>query len=186
MIIQLEGADSQNVQAAKRSLQAMARGWDHEITEAETTAAAGTRHDDHDKVIDPVALAALVLSIPSAATAVLDLADRIGKRRRAKELIDHAKQLADQQVAVRVISRSRTIELSTMTPDQLLDLLADEDTPSLPQATGDLPPAVTLGRAFSKTRQTLRASAADAQPGSETPTDHMTLLWAAVGRQRCA
>jgi hypothetical protein len=63
-----------------------------------------------------VALTALVLSIPSAATAVLDLADRITKRRTAKELIDHAKQLACRQVTVRVISRSRTIELRAMTP----------------------------------------------------------------------
>jgi hypothetical protein len=38
--------------------------------------------------------ASLVLSIPSAALAVTDLADRIRKRRRATELIDHAQQVA--------------------------------------------------------------------------------------------
>ena len=49
-----------------------------------------------------------MLSIPSAALAVLDLADRIHKRRRATELIDHAQQLATQQVTVYLITQSRT------------------------------------------------------------------------------
>ena len=72
----------------------------------------------------------LVLSIPSAALAVADLADRIRKRRRARELIDHAQHLAAQHVTVRVISHGHAAELRTLTPDQLLDLLADEDAPS--------------------------------------------------------
>jgi len=58
---------------------------------------------------------------------VLDLADRIHKRRRAKELIDNAQQLAAQQVTVCLISQNRTVELRTLTPDHLLDLQADED-----------------------------------------------------------
>ncbi len=70
-----------------------------------------------------------MLSIPSAALAVLDLADRIRKRRRAAELIDHAQQLATQQVTIYLISQGRTVELRTLTPDQLLDL-ADEDPAS--------------------------------------------------------
>ena len=69
------------------------------------------------------------MSIPPAALAVRDLADRIRKRRRANELIDHAQQLAAQQVTVYLMSRSRTVELRTLTPDQLLDL-ADEDPAS--------------------------------------------------------
>ena len=131
MIIQLESATAENVDAAKRSLEALAHSWGHEIAEApaEATTAAGTSHDDDDKVIDPVAVASLVLSIPSAALAVQDLADRIRKRHRAKELIDHAQQLAAQQVTVCLISADRTVELRTLTPDQLLDL-ADEDPAS--------------------------------------------------------
>ena len=70
-----------------------------------------------------------MLSIPSAALAVLDLADRIRKRRRATELIDHAQQLAAQHVTVHLITQGRTVELRTLTPDQLLDL-ADEDPAS--------------------------------------------------------
>lgn len=132
MIIQLEGATAENVDAAKRTLQAMAHSWGYEIAQlpAEPTTAAATTHNDDDKAIDPVSMAALVLSLPSAATAVLDLADRIRKRPRAKELIDHAQQLADQQITVTLISESRTVELRALGPDQLLDLLADEDPAS--------------------------------------------------------
>jgi hypothetical protein len=57
---------------------------------------------------------------------VLDLADRIHKRRRAKDLIDHARQLAAQHVTVHLITHDHPVELTTLAPDQLLDLLADE------------------------------------------------------------
>ena len=132
MIIQLQGATAENVAAAKRDLEALAHSWGHELAEApaEATTAAATSHDDHDKIIDPVSVAALVLSIPSAALAVLDLADRIHKRRRATELIDHGQQLAAQQITVTLISPGRTVELRTLTPDQLLDLTAGEDPAS--------------------------------------------------------
>jgi hypothetical protein len=130
MIIQLESATAENVGAAKRSLEAIVHSWGHKFTEApaKATTAAGTIHDD--KVIDPVSVASLVLAIPSAALAVQDLADRIRKRRRARELIDHAQQLAAQQVTVYLMAPSRTVELTTLTPDQLLDLQADEDPAS--------------------------------------------------------
>ncbi|MDQ2883672.1 MAG: hypothetical protein M3Y48_21575 [Actinomycetota bacterium] len=127
MIIQLESATAENVEASRRNLEALAHSWGHEMIKAPAStpdAAAAAGNDD--KVIDPVSLAALVLSIPSAALAVLDLADRIHKRRRAKELIDHAQQLAAQHVTVCLISHSRPVELTTLAPDQLLDLLADE------------------------------------------------------------
>jgi hypothetical protein len=131
MIIELESATAENAEAAKHRLEAMAHSWGYDIAEApaEVTATAATTHRD-DKVVDPVAVATLVTSIPSAALAVLDLADRIQKRRRAKELIDHAQQLADQHVTVSVRSQSRTVELRTLDPDQLLDLMAHEDPAS--------------------------------------------------------
>ena len=128
MIIQLDSATAENTDAARRSLEALARSWGQEIAEA--TAAAGTSHDDDGKVIDPVAVASLVLSIPSAALAVADLADRIRKRRRASELIDHARHLADRQVTVYLMARGRAVELRALTPDQLLDLQAGEDPAS--------------------------------------------------------
>jgi hypothetical protein len=132
MIIQLASAAGEDTSAAMRSLQALARSWGVEIVDApaEAAAAAGAGHHDDSKVIDPVAVASLVLSIPSAALAVADLADRIRKRRRAQELMDHAQHLAAQQVSIYLISHGRTTDLRTLTPDQLLDQLADEDAAS--------------------------------------------------------
>jgi hypothetical protein len=127
MIIQLASATTENVEAARRNLEALAHSWGHEMTDTPSDtpeAATAARHDD--KVIDPLSLTALAVSIPSAALAVLDLADRIHKRRRANELIDHAQQLAAQQVIVCLMSPSRPVELTALTPDQLLDLLTDE------------------------------------------------------------
>jgi hypothetical protein len=72
----------------------------------------------------------LVVSLPSAALAVFDLADRIGKRRRAGELIDHARHQATEQVSIYLITQGRPVELRTLTPDQLLDQIADEDPAS--------------------------------------------------------
>jgi hypothetical protein len=127
MIIQLESATADNVEAARHNLEALAHSWGHEMTETPANnpeAAAAARHDD--KVIDPVSVAALVVSIPSAALAVLDLADRIHKRRRAKELIDHARQLATQHVTVYLMSQSHPVKFTTLAPDQLLDMPTDE------------------------------------------------------------
>jgi hypothetical protein len=117
------------METARRSLEVLAHSWGQEIAEApaEATITAGTTHNDDDKFIDPVSVATLVLSIPSVALAVQDLADRIHKRRRAKQLIDQAEQLSAQHVSVCLTFPSRTVELRTLAPDQLLDLLTDED-----------------------------------------------------------
>ena len=73
-----------------------------------------------------MAVASLVLSVPSAALAVADLADRIRKRHRATELLGQARQLAARQVTVCLMSPGRSVELSTLTPDQLLDLAGED------------------------------------------------------------
>src|SRR5690242_11880404 len=97
MIIHIDSVTAENAETAKRSLEALARDWGCEIVQApaETATAAGTTGRD-EKGLDPVAVTSLVLSIPPAALAVQDLADRIRKRRRAKELIDQAQHLAAQ------------------------------------------------------------------------------------------
>ena len=58
MIIQLASTTRDDTSAARRSLQALARSWGLEITDAsaEATAAAGAAHHDDSKVIDPVAV----------------------------------------------------------------------------------------------------------------------------------
>jgi hypothetical protein len=128
VIIQLEGTAAGNLEAAQRTLAVLAHSWGYETAQAPAeTPTAASRHDEDSKAIDPVSVAAAVLSIPSAALAVLDLADRIHKRRRARELIDHSQQLFAQQVTVRLISQGRVVELRALSPDQLLDLVLDED-----------------------------------------------------------
>ena len=43
------------------------------------------------------------------------------------KVIDHARQLAKQQVTATLVHQQQAIELSSLTPDQLLDLIADEE-----------------------------------------------------------
>ena len=131
MIIQLESATTGDAEAARRSLQDLASSWGQDLTPAPAGTAPAARTGPEDgKAIDPVSLATLVVSLPSAALAVFDLADRIRKRRRAEELIDHARHQATQQVSVYLISQGRPVELRTLTPDQLLDQIAGEDPAS--------------------------------------------------------
>jgi len=83
------------------------------------TAAAGQH-----KTVDPVAVAALVLSIPSALLAVLDVADRIAKRRRATTLIETAARIRlERRVEVLTITADGARPLADLDPDALLDLV---------------------------------------------------------------
>jgi hypothetical protein len=123
MIIQIESPDAAGLKQARHDLHDLAASWGHEI--ADTPApAAGTG----GKAVDPVAIASLAVSLPSAALAVTDLADRIRKRRRAAELIDHARQQAARQVTITVITPGRITQLTNLTPDQILDLQNGPDS----------------------------------------------------------
>lgn len=128
MIIQVEGVSAADVVDAKRSLEELAGNWSVEVAEAapETTVTAGR---GVTRGIDPIALTSLLLSIPSTILAVADLADRIAKRKRAKELIGHAELLSEKRVTAIVITETRTVDLCSLTPDQLLALAAAEDSP---------------------------------------------------------
>ncbi|MER7050294.1 hypothetical protein [Streptomyces jumonjinensis] len=120
MIIEIVGADTE---AAAKSVAALTTSWGYPPQPA-PTAETATGRDTKD--LDPIAVTALVLSIPSAMLAVSDIADRIHKRRRADELIEHARQLDAQQATARLVREDRSVDLATLTPDQLLDLIADE------------------------------------------------------------
>ena len=124
MIIEIEATDPGSLNEARRSLQNLVGNWGQEITDA----AVATSADGADgKAINPVAIASLAVSLPSAALAVADLANRVRKRHRAAELIDHARQEAARQITITVMTLGHSIELATLTPDQLLDLQADHD-----------------------------------------------------------
>jgi hypothetical protein len=124
MIIQIDTPDTASLNQARQALSDLAGTWGHHVTGAATPAAAS---QDRSKNIDPVAIASLAVSLPSAALAVADLADRIRKRRRAADLISHARQQAARHVTITVITPGRIVQLTDLTPDQLLDLQADND-----------------------------------------------------------
>ena len=66
----------------------------------------------------------LVLSIPAAVLAALDLADRIAKRRRAKTLIETAGRIRiERRVEVLTITADGVMPLADLDPDTLLDLV---------------------------------------------------------------
>ena len=123
MIVELRGTTAEDVEAARRELVALTREWGHEAEVfAEAPRVEAERPDDRG--VDPVAVASLVVSIPSAALAVHDLVDRMRKRRRAKELVDRAGELRAQQVAVWVVRPGRPpTELATLDPDEVLELV---------------------------------------------------------------
>ncbi len=116
MIIQLQGARTEDVKAACRELFNLADRWGQVTTLAPATIAF--------EAIQPVA--AIRVSIPSAALTVRNPADRIRKRHRAKELIEEAQYLTAGQVTAWLISPSRVVELRTLTPDQLLGLASED------------------------------------------------------------
>lgn len=122
MIIEFVGADAE---AAAKTVAALTASWGFS-PEPAPAAEPAARPDT--KGIDPIALTSLIVSIPSAMLAVADIADRIHKRRRASELIERAQQLRAQQAAARLVREDRSVDLATLTPDQLLDLIADEDS----------------------------------------------------------
>ena len=120
MIIEFVGA---NAETAGKSVAALTSSWGYQTEPAPTAEPA---NDPDAKVVDPIAVTSLVVSIPSAMLAVADIADRIHKRRRASELIERAQQLRAQQATARLVCEDRSVDIATLTPDQLLDLIADE------------------------------------------------------------
>ena len=85
--------------------------------------------DRDEKGIDPVAVAAVVLALPAAFIAALDLRDRIAKRKRASKLIDESKRLARTSgIRISIVSKSTTIQIDGTDADKLLELF-DEAEP---------------------------------------------------------
>ena len=118
MMIQLESPKADYVREARRDLYNLAVRWGLWIGDTPARRACGT--------IAPVA--AVMMLIPSLTFLVLDPADRILKRRRAEELIELAQRHAKWQVTAWLIflDPERTFEVHTLTPDQLLDLVAQD------------------------------------------------------------
>lgn len=79
------------------------------------------------KVVDPISLATLVVSVPAAVLAVWDIVDRIAKRRKAQAVVDAAKRLqAEQRVQTYVLAPDGTPRsLAMLDADALLDIVAE-------------------------------------------------------------
>jgi hypothetical protein len=76
------------------------------------------------RIIDPISLGALILAIPSAILAVIDLTDRFRKRQKAQSLIETAKTIKDDSGVLTsiVLVDGSTRALDELTADDLLEL----------------------------------------------------------------
>jgi hypothetical protein len=126
MIIQVEGVSAEDVAEAEHSIGELARDWDVTVAETGPPETKVIPRGGY-RSVDPIALTSLILSLPPTFLAGADLADRLTKRKRAGELIDHAQLLSDKRVTALVITETRTVELRSLTPDQLIDLAAAEE-----------------------------------------------------------
>jgi hypothetical protein len=75
------------------------------------------------RVIDPLTLANVILSIPGAVLAAVDLIDRIRKRKKAQALIDTARDLStDTGVQISIVTLEGVPRrLDQLTADEVLD-----------------------------------------------------------------
>ena len=58
--------------------------------------------------------------------AVSDIADRISKRRRAEQFLEHTRELSVQGITITLLSRSGTPEITTLTADHTARRNTDE------------------------------------------------------------
>ncbi len=84
------------------------------------------------RAVDPVSLATLVLTIPAAVLAVMDIADRLterlAKRRRAETLLDRLRAIeVERSVRIRVETADGDRGVADLDPDALLDLASRRD-----------------------------------------------------------
>jgi hypothetical protein len=92
-----------------------------------TTAPAATPDAGERRVIDPIALATLIVSVPAGVLAVWDMVDRIRhKRPRAQQVVETAKRLrAERQMEVYLLTAEATQQaVADLDADRLLDLVA--------------------------------------------------------------
>jgi len=116
----IEGADPQ---PAAAELVALVQGFGADAAVSTPDAAS----DEARRAVDPIALTALIVAIPPGVLAVLQLGDRIAdrleKRRRAKQLLERARQIrTTRKVEFHVVGKDGSRQLLTLTEDEVLDL----------------------------------------------------------------
>ena len=80
------------------------------------------------KMVDPIAVAALLVAIPGAILAVQDLADRIVKRRRAKAMIEVAERARFEGVEITIVTLQGSKALADLDADALLELVIESES----------------------------------------------------------
>jgi hypothetical protein len=97
-----------------------------------TTTPAPALPEVQRRIVDPIALASLIVSIPGATLAVADIVDRIRKRRKAQTVIDTAQRLrSEQQVETYLLAADQTPRaVADLDADKLLDLVVEIDRPA--------------------------------------------------------
>jgi hypothetical protein len=84
-------------------------------------------HDDEAAKGDPVAIAALILSIPAAILATMDLVDRVGVVERVRGLLKKVREV--DGTATLHVAAEPSLDLRTATEDEVMDLLAKSRRP---------------------------------------------------------
>ena len=85
----------------------------------------GSSDSDTERT-DPVAVASLVLAVPSAIVATLTLAERLELKKKVDGLISWAKERVRERLEVRIVvsRRGRSVPLDSAEPGEIIDLLA--------------------------------------------------------------
>lgn len=117
----LNGADPEG---AARDLTAALADADVTLSPRPLDAQTAAQH----KSLDPMSVAALLVAIPGAVLAAMDIADRLAKRHRAQALIDTARRIRTERgVEVLALTATGNRLLADLDPDSLLALASTEE-----------------------------------------------------------
>ena len=105
-----------------------------DVLRAAANAEPERHHPSHDEEVsrgDPVAIAAMILSIPGAIVAVMDIVERAGIAEQVRRLLTRVREV--DGTATLQVSGEPSLDLRTATEDEVMDVLARSRRPGGPQ-----------------------------------------------------